>query len=98
MGKYKNLIVFEDQQLLFAQIANILKGRFSTQEILSEEDRREYDAFDDDYVIQATSVVTNKTKFNFDDMISATTEFVLDGTDGLFNPDNPSSIFFAYRY
>ena len=41
---------------------------------------------------KSTYTTTNKTKFNFDDMISATTEFILDGTDGLFNPDNSSSI------
>jgi len=46
--KYKNSIVFEDENLLFKQIEDILEGRFSCRDVISEEEIRGYDAFDDD--------------------------------------------------
>lgn len=49
----------------------------------------------DNEIIQATTSVTDKIKFNFDDMIASTTEFVLDDINGNYNPDNSNSIFYG---
>lgn len=46
--KYKNLIVFEDKDLLFRQIDNILNQRFNCKDAISEKEFRDYDAFKDD--------------------------------------------------
>lgn len=50
--KYKNSIVFEDKNLLFQQIADILNGSFSCKDVISEGEIREYDAFDDDKALE----------------------------------------------
>lgn len=50
--KYKNIIVFEDKDLLLKQLNNILNGRFSCRDIISEKIIREYDAFDDDNAME----------------------------------------------
>ena len=50
---------------------------------------------DEDHIIQAITVVKNRIKFNFDDLIAPETEFVLDASDNTYNPDNSSSIFFG---
>ncbi|OGW75328.1 MAG: hypothetical protein A2Z72_08325 [Omnitrophica bacterium RBG_13_46_9] len=46
--KYKDILVFEDKNLLFKQIENILNGKFNCRRILTKEEIRLYDAFDDD--------------------------------------------------
>lgn len=50
--KYKDVIVFEDKELLFQQIGNILNERFNCRDVISEREVREYDAFDDDDALE----------------------------------------------
>jgi len=50
--KYRNEIVFEDKELLLRQMDNILKGKFKCQDVISEHDLREYDAFADDNALE----------------------------------------------
>lgn len=50
--KYKNLIVFEDKELLYKQIDNILNGRFNCKDAISEKEMREYNAFPDDKALK----------------------------------------------
>ncbi|NQT23157.1 MAG: hypothetical protein HQ579_06955 [Candidatus Omnitrophica bacterium] len=50
--KYHNILVFEDKNLLFKQIENILTEKVNCQEVLSEKDIRLYDAFDDDMALE----------------------------------------------
>ena len=46
--KYMNTIVFEEQNALFAQIDQILNGKFSCSSVIPDEEIRAYDAFTDD--------------------------------------------------
>ena len=50
--KYKDILVFEDKNLLFRQLSNILDGRFSCRDVVSERTLREYDAFADDNAVE----------------------------------------------
>lgn len=50
--KHRNTIVFEDKDLLFKQINNILNGKFNCRDVISEREIREYDAFSDDNSLQ----------------------------------------------
>lgn len=50
--KYKDRIIFEDKNLLLNQIENILNSRFNCKDIISEQEIREYDAFDDDNALE----------------------------------------------
>lgn len=50
--KYKNIIVFEDRDLLFKQIKNILNGRFSCRDVITEQEIRRYDAFLDNNAME----------------------------------------------
>lgn len=50
--KYKNIIVFEDKDLLFNQIENILNDKFMCHNVIGEKEIREYDAFSDDNAIE----------------------------------------------
>ena len=50
--KYKNVLVFEDKELLFEQIGNILNGKFNCRDVMNEREIREYDAFDDDSALE----------------------------------------------
>lgn len=52
MKKYKDIIVFDDEELLFRQINNILDGRFRCRDIIGEDEIREYDAFSDDNAVE----------------------------------------------
>ena len=45
---YKNAIVFDDKELLFKKIRDILNGKFSCNNLISEQEIRKYDTFDDD--------------------------------------------------
>jgi len=46
--RHKNVIVFDDEELLFTQINNILNGKFNCRDAISESEIREYDTFSDD--------------------------------------------------
>ena len=46
--KYMNEIVFEDKERLFQQVDNILSRGFRCKDVISEEEIRRYDTFDDD--------------------------------------------------
>lgn len=50
--KYKDIIVFEDKQLLLEQIKNILDGKFNCRDVISEREIREFDAFPDDRALE----------------------------------------------
>ncbi|MDD4979794.1 MAG: hypothetical protein PHC54_00780 [Candidatus Omnitrophica bacterium] len=50
--KYENIFVFEDKDLLFKQLNDILNGRFTCRDVISEKEIREYDAFDDDKALE----------------------------------------------
>lgn len=50
--KYKDIIVFEDKNLLFRQLNNILDGRFNCRDIINERIIRKYDAFKDDNALE----------------------------------------------
>ena len=50
--KYENIIVFEDKNLLFEQIYNILDGKFRCRDVISEKEIREFDAFADDGALE----------------------------------------------
>ena len=50
--KYKNILVFEDKELLFQQIDNILNRGFNCRDVISEQEIREYDAFADDRAME----------------------------------------------
>jgi hypothetical protein len=50
--KYENIIVFDDKNLLFKQIYNILDGKINCKDIVSEKDIREFDAFPDDRALE----------------------------------------------
>lgn len=50
--KYKNIIVFEDEELLFGQIKNILDEKVNCKDIISEKELREFDAFVDDGALE----------------------------------------------
>ena len=47
-NKYKDILVFEDKNLLFRQLNNILDGKFNCGDVVGEKTLREYDAFVDD--------------------------------------------------
>ena len=50
--KYENILVFEDKDLLFKQIYNILNGKFKCSDVISEREIREFDAFADDRALE----------------------------------------------
>ncbi len=50
--KYKDVIVLKDKSLLFKQIDNILNGKFKCRDVISEQEIREYDTFDDDKALE----------------------------------------------
>jgi len=50
--KYSDVIVFEDKDLLFKQISNILDGKFNCRDAISEREIRKYDAFADDNALE----------------------------------------------
>jgi len=50
--KYKDIIVFEEENLLLQQICNILDGRFSCKDFVTEKEIRKYDAFSDDKALE----------------------------------------------
>ena len=49
--EYFNILVFDDEEKILRQIDRILKGEFSSIDVLSEQEIREIDAFDDDLAI-----------------------------------------------
>ncbi|NQT23181.1 MAG: hypothetical protein HQ579_07075 [Candidatus Omnitrophica bacterium] len=49
--RYKNVLVFEDKELFFEQIRNILDGKFNCKDVIDENQMRQYDAFSDDKAI-----------------------------------------------
>lgn len=46
--KYKDIIVFDDSELICRQIDYVLNGEFSCSQVISKQDLRAYDAFSDD--------------------------------------------------
>lgn len=50
--KYENILVFEDKDLLFERISNILEGKFHCRDVISEKEIREFDAFTDDRAVE----------------------------------------------
>jgi len=50
--KYKNIIFFEDEDLLLEQLDNILSGKFNCADAIAKEDIRKYDAYEDDNAME----------------------------------------------
>lgn len=53
--KYGGTIVFDNREALFAQIENILQGKFNCGDVLGKNELQEYDAFDDDKAVERLS-------------------------------------------
>ena len=49
---YKDVLIFEDENLLFEQINNILNGYFHCSKVVESKIIRQYDAFDDDNALE----------------------------------------------
>ena len=50
--EYKDFLVFDDKDLLFKQIHNMLEGTTRASSILKEEDLRKYDTFEDNRALE----------------------------------------------
>lgn len=50
--KYRDVLVFTDKNLLFKQVDDILDEKFNYNMVISKEEIREFDAFDDDRALE----------------------------------------------
>jgi len=51
-ARYKNKLVFDDKDIFLKQVNDILEGKFNCTDVITREEIRKYDAFDDDKALE----------------------------------------------